>query len=404
MLFATAPAGSQSVAADPAFANAIEDLVVANHILADQGVFDAYGHVSMRDPGNPNRYLMSRPLAPSQVTAADIMEFDLNSNPIDQRGRDLLVERFLHGAIYKARPDVHAVVHSHSPAVIPFGVTSVPLRPVLHTASFLWPGVPVWDIRDTTPVSDLLVRNDVLGKALATALGNKPVVLMRGHGDVVVGRTVQTAVVRAIYTEVNARVLTAALRSRRLDQLHLGRRRRATRPAAGRRDAGVEFMEGPRDEEVIALFDCEHPDGAALRHLGIFPREQQVEPALHARASTPQPDCTAMYCLPSTAKDTGTPVTPELVGNSQSSLPVLASNARNMRSLVPPENTRPPPVASIGPQFCDGRLVVHTRLPVSTFHACTSPMWSAPRPRSPPFWRRRCSARRRREFLCRLAA
>jgi HCOMODA/2-hydroxy-3-carboxy-muconic semialdehyde decarboxylase len=102
-------------------------------------------------------------------------------------------------------------VHSHSPAVIPFGVTSVPLRPVLHTASFLWPGVPVWDIRDTTPVSDLLVRNDVLGTALATALGDKPVVLMRGHGDVVVGRTVQTAVVRAIYTEVNARVLTAAL-------------------------------------------------------------------------------------------------------------------------------------------------------------------------------------------------
>ncbi len=211
MLIATAPAGSQTVTVDPAVARAIEDLVVANHILADQGVFDAYGHVSMRDPGNPNRYLMSRPLAPSQVTAADIMEFDLNSNPIDQRGRDLLVERFLHGAIYKARPDVHAVVHSHSPAVIPFGVTSVPWRPVLHTASFLWPGVPVWDIRDTVPVSDLLVRNDVLGKALATALGDKPVMLMRGHGDVVVGRTVQNAVVRAIYTEVNARVLSAAL-------------------------------------------------------------------------------------------------------------------------------------------------------------------------------------------------
>ena len=211
ILFATAPAASQTSAVDLALASAIEDLVVANHILADQGVFDAYGHVSMRDPNNPNRYLMSRPLAPSQVTAADIMEFDLEFNPVDQRGRDLLVERFLHGAIYKARPDVNAAVHSHSPAVIPFGVTSVPLRPVLHTASFLWPGVPVWDIRDTTSVSDLLVRNNALGNALAAALGDKPVVLMRGHGDVVVGRTVQNAVVRAIYTEVNARVLTAAL-------------------------------------------------------------------------------------------------------------------------------------------------------------------------------------------------
>lgn len=211
MLFVTAPAGSQTAAVGPALASAIEDLVVANHILADQGVFDAYGHVSVRGPGNPNRYLMSRPLAPSQVTAADIMEFDLDSNPVDQRGRDLLVERFLHGAIYRARPDVHAVVHSHSPAVIPFGVTSVPLRPVLHTASFLWPGVPIWDIRDTTPVSDLLVRNELLGTALAKALGDKPVVLMRGHGDVVVGKTVQNAVVRAIYTEVNARVLTTAL-------------------------------------------------------------------------------------------------------------------------------------------------------------------------------------------------
>jgi ribulose-5-phosphate 4-epimerase/fuculose-1-phosphate aldolase len=197
--------------ADPALAAAIEDLVAASHILADQGVVDAYGHVSIRHPSNPNHYLMSRSLAPAQVTAADIMEFELDSNPIDQQGRNLFIERFIHGEVYKARPDVNAVVHSHSPAVIPFGITSVPLRPVAHTAAFLWPGVPVWEIRDTAIVNDMLVRNGVLGKALATTLGNKPVALMRGHGDVVVGKNVQTAVARAIYTEVDARILTAAL-------------------------------------------------------------------------------------------------------------------------------------------------------------------------------------------------
>jgi HCOMODA/2-hydroxy-3-carboxy-muconic semialdehyde decarboxylase len=200
---------AQSV--DPAVAAAVEDLVAASRILVDQGVVDAYGHVSVRHPNNPNRYLMSRSLAPAQVTAADIMEFDLDSNPIDQQGRGLFIERFIHGEVYKARPDVNAIVHSHSPAVIPFGITSVPLRPVAHTAAFLWPGVPVWEIRDTVKANDMLVRNPMLGKALATTLGDKPVALMRGHGDVVVGKNVQTAVARAIYTEVNARILTAAL-------------------------------------------------------------------------------------------------------------------------------------------------------------------------------------------------
>ncbi len=205
------PAAAQSAVADPALAAVIEDLVVASRILADQGVVDAFGHVSIRHPGNPNRYLMSRSLAPAQVTAADIMEFDLDSNPIDRQGRNVFIERFIHGEVYKARPDVNSIVHSHSPAVIPFSVTSVPLRPVLHTASFLWPGVPVWEIRDTAVDNDMLVRNSTFGKALAMALGDKPVALMRGHGDVAVGKNVQTAVARAIYTEVDARVLTAAL-------------------------------------------------------------------------------------------------------------------------------------------------------------------------------------------------
>jgi len=200
------PASGGSV--DPAV---IENLVAASRILADQGVVDAFGHVSIRHPANPNRYLMSRAIAPALVTADDIMEFDLDSNPVDQRGRGMFIERFIHGEVYKARPDVNAVVHSHSPGVIPFGVTQVPMRPVMHTGSFLYVGVPVWEIRKAGGTTDMLVRNPELGKSLAETLGDKPVALMRGHGDVVVGPTVQRAVIRAVYTEVNARLQTIAL-------------------------------------------------------------------------------------------------------------------------------------------------------------------------------------------------
>jgi HCOMODA/2-hydroxy-3-carboxy-muconic semialdehyde decarboxylase len=154
---------------------------------------------------------MSRAIAPALVTADDIMEFDLDSNPVDQRGRGMFIERFIHGEIYKARSDVNAVVHSHSPGVIPFGVTQVAMRPVMHTGSFLYVGVPVWEIRKAGGTTDMLVRNAELGKSLAETLGDKPVALMRGHGDVVVGPTVQRAVIRAVYTEVNARLQTIAL-------------------------------------------------------------------------------------------------------------------------------------------------------------------------------------------------
>jgi ribulose-5-phosphate 4-epimerase/fuculose-1-phosphate aldolase len=193
---------------DPAL---IDDLVTANRILADQGVLDAYGHVSIRHPGNPNRYLISRAMSPADVTAADIMELDLDSNPVDRRGRSVFLERFIHGEIYKARPDVMAVIHSHSPGVIPFGITSVPLRPVFHTASFLWVGVPVFEIRDAGGMTDMLVGNGDLAKALARTLADKPVALIRGHGNVVVGPSVKRATIRAVYTEVNARLQTIAL-------------------------------------------------------------------------------------------------------------------------------------------------------------------------------------------------
>src|SRR5712692_3976851 len=130
--------GAQTASAGPPAAQLIEDLVAANRILADQGVLDGYGHVSARHDRDPNRYLMSRSIAPELVTAADIMEYDLDSNPVDARGRGSYLERFIHGEIYKARPDVKAVVHSHSPSVIPFGVSAAPLKPLYHMSAFLW--------------------------------------------------------------------------------------------------------------------------------------------------------------------------------------------------------------------------------------------------------------------------
>ena len=190
----------------------IEDLVVASRILAEQGVVDAYGHVSVRHDRDPNRYLMSRSLAPALVTAADIMEWDLDSTPVDPRGRIGFIERFIHGEIYKARPDVFAVVHNHSPSVIPFGVTTVPLEPLYHMSAFLGGGVPIFDIKTAAGEStDMLVRSPALGRALAQTLGARPVALLRGHGAVVVGPSVQIAVFRSVYTEMNAKLQAQAM-------------------------------------------------------------------------------------------------------------------------------------------------------------------------------------------------
>ncbi len=189
----------------------IEDIVIGSRVLAEFGVLDGFGHVSARHPGNPNRFLMSRSLAPALVTADDIMEFDLDGNAIDPRGRALFLERFIHSEIYKARADVNGVVHTHSPGVIPFSVTQTKLRPLYHNPSFLGSGVPVWDIRKDFGDTDMLVSNAAMGKSLAQTLADKPVVLMRGHGDVTVAPSVKMAVFRAYYTDVNARLQSAAL-------------------------------------------------------------------------------------------------------------------------------------------------------------------------------------------------
>jgi ribulose-5-phosphate 4-epimerase/fuculose-1-phosphate aldolase len=217
-VFATlAGAGSATAQAPPATAGPvdpklIEDLVAANRTLADQGVVDGYGHVSVRHDKSADRYLMSRSIAPELVTAADIMEYDLDSVAVDPKGRAVYLERFIHGEIYRVRPDVRAIVHNHSPSVIPFGVTGAPLRPLYHMSAFLWPGVPVFEIRDAGgPGTDMLVRSPALGQGLARTLGAGPVALMRGHGAVVVGGNLPEVVFRSVYTEVNARLQAQAM-------------------------------------------------------------------------------------------------------------------------------------------------------------------------------------------------
>ncbi len=194
--------------ADPAL---IENLVAAYRILAQQGVLDGFGHVSARHNRAANRFIMARSLAPELVTAADLIEFDLDGNAVDAKGRSLYSERFIHAEIYRARADVRAVVHNHAPSLIPFSVTNVPLRPMYHMASFIGSGVPIFDIRKTFGMTDMLVSDSAKGRALAQALGDKTCVLMRGHGVAVVGPTIQHAVGRSVYLEVNARVQTQAM-------------------------------------------------------------------------------------------------------------------------------------------------------------------------------------------------
>ncbi len=183
----------------------IEDLVAGSRVLAQHGVLDAYGHVSARSDKRPQHFIMSRSRAPALVTAADLMEHDADSEPVGDKRKGFL-ERFIHGEIYRARPEVMAVVHSHSPSVIPFGITRGKLRPVYHMASFLWSGAPVFDIRKVREENDLLIRDVPLGRALVQSLGKCNCVLMRGHGMTVVGDCVAEAVFRAIYTEMNARL------------------------------------------------------------------------------------------------------------------------------------------------------------------------------------------------------
>jgi ribulose-5-phosphate 4-epimerase/fuculose-1-phosphate aldolase len=185
----------------------IADLVVANRILFDQQVLDGFGHVSVRDERDPQRFWLARSMAAGLVEARDVMQFDLDGAPVDARGRAVFLERFIHGEIYRARPDVQSVIHSHSPNLVPFGVTPVKLKPLYHMTGFLGGGVPVFEIRRVAGTgTNLLITDNRLGKALAKTLGGKPAALMRGHGSVVVGENLPRAVGRSLYLEVSARM------------------------------------------------------------------------------------------------------------------------------------------------------------------------------------------------------
>ena len=196
-----------------ASAELIDDLVTANHILVHEGVLDGFGHVSVRHDRRDDRFLIARSMAPALVSAQDILECDFDGVPRDPHGRHTYVERFIHSAIYRARPDVMAVIHSHSPAIIPFGVTGARLRPICHMSGFLGSTTPVFEIRNSAGEStDLLIRSQALGVALARTLGQAAVALMRGHGSVAVGVSLRQVVYRAIYTESNARLQSEAMR------------------------------------------------------------------------------------------------------------------------------------------------------------------------------------------------
>jgi HCOMODA/2-hydroxy-3-carboxy-muconic semialdehyde decarboxylase len=192
----------------PELQECYEELAVANRILFDQGIVDGLGHISFRDQQNPDIFHMSRALAPGRVTPDDILAFGLDGGALDAKQRSVYQERFIHSEIYRSRPDVGAIVHSHSPTVIPFSVTSAPMRPI--RASFFYPEVPVFEIRDVAGWTNLLVSSPELGKSLAKTLATNSVALMRGHGNVVTARDVITVVSRAIKMEQDARLLLQA--------------------------------------------------------------------------------------------------------------------------------------------------------------------------------------------------
>ena len=214
-------------AADPAL---VKDLAVANRILFQQGVLDAFGHVSVRHDKRPDRYLLSRNMAPGLVTEGDIIEYDLDSNPLNAEGRSVYLERFIHGELYRVRPDVMAVVHSHSPSVVPFGIVKgVPFKAAFHMAAFIGEATPIFEIRDVAgDETDLLIRDNRLGAALAKTIGSGTLALMRGHGATVVADTLKMAVYRAVYTEANARLQADAMRLGPVTYLSAGESRTAT--------------------------------------------------------------------------------------------------------------------------------------------------------------------------------
>jgi ribulose-5-phosphate 4-epimerase/fuculose-1-phosphate aldolase len=206
-------AQNPSAAPDPDEAR-IEDVITASHILANEGILDSFGHVSARSIKNPDRFFMPRAMPPALVSRADIVEVGLDCKPVAPDAPRLNGERYIHCEVYKDRNDVQSVIHTHDLAVIPFGLAGISLKPVVVQAGFLPPETPLFEVRDANKNQDkrgMLVLNASLGDALAAKLGANPVVLMRGHGETVVGSSVREATVRTIYTHIDAQAQSAAL-------------------------------------------------------------------------------------------------------------------------------------------------------------------------------------------------
>jgi HCOMODA/2-hydroxy-3-carboxy-muconic semialdehyde decarboxylase len=210
-LVAVGSLSPQAPAPGPSSKALVDELVVANRILASEAVLDGYGHVSVRSATDRNRYFLARSKAPALVTAGDILEYDLDGAPVGNPSVAGYIERFIHSEIYRSRPDVMAIVHCHCPEVIPFSATAVPMRPLFHMAFFIGQGVPVFEIRKAAGTSDMLIRTPELGRALAETLGNKSAALMRGHGAVVAARTLHLVVGEAYYLNLNARLQLQAM-------------------------------------------------------------------------------------------------------------------------------------------------------------------------------------------------
>ena len=200
----------------------IEDLVTANRILANEGIVDSFGHVSVRHPERKDRYLLSRARAPERIEPADIMEFTLDGDPIEAKGRRPYLERFIHGAIYEARPDVMSVVHNHSPSTIPFGITGQKMKPLLHMCASIGHSVPLWDSHDEFGDTALLVSDMKMGRDLTKLLGKGRTALMRGHGAVVAGFSMRHAVYVSIYLELNAKLQMQSMPMGKIKFLYKG--------------------------------------------------------------------------------------------------------------------------------------------------------------------------------------
>ena len=208
---------------------AISELVIANRVVAHLKLVDSFGHVTVRNPENPQRFFMSRSRAPSLVTKDDILEFDLDSNPVDLRGLRPYAERFIHGCLYRARPDVMAVCHNHAHELLPMAVTKTVMRPAIHSAAVIGREVPVWDIRDQFGDTDMLVTSNEMGNSLACTVGAGKAALMRGHGSVIAAKSVQDAVFTTFYLRLNAEVLDQSHVHGRADYIFVTRGNRSFR-------------------------------------------------------------------------------------------------------------------------------------------------------------------------------